>query len=44
MVKAVTRKLGLKADGETLERRQPIGQVADQHSRIKERPGSFFVV
>lgn len=44
MVKAVTRKLGLKADGKTLERRQPIGQVADQHRRIKERSGRIFVV
>ena len=28
MVEAVARKLGLKADGETLERRQAVGQVS----------------
>lgn len=36
VVEAVARKLGLKADGETLERRQPVGQVAGRHSGIKE--------
>lgn len=36
VVEAVARKLGLKADGEALERRQPVGQVAGRHSRVKE--------
>lgn len=36
MVEAVARKLGLKADGETLERRQPVGKVAGRHIGVKE--------
>lgn len=44
MVEAVAWKLGLKADGETLEWRQPVGQVAGQHSGIKERSGPDFTV
>lgn len=42
MVEAVAWKLGLKADGETLEWRQPVGQVAGQHSGIKERSEPNF--
>lgn len=36
VVEAVTRKLSLKADGETLERRQPVCQVAGQHTGVRE--------
>lgn len=39
VVEAVPRKLGLKADGETLERRQAVGQVAGQRLRIWGRAG-----
>lgn len=42
VVEAVARKLGLKADGETLERRQPVGQVAGQQTGIKEGSEGFF--
>ena len=46
VVEAVSGELGFKADGETLERRQPVGQVADQHQGVKERSGrsSLFLV
>lgn len=33
MVETVTRKLGLKADGETLQRREAVGQVAGHQLR-----------
>lgn len=42
VVEAVARKLGLKADGETLERRQTVGQVAGQHTGVKEGSGGFL--
>lgn len=43
MVEAVAWKLGFKADWETLEWRQPVGQVAGQHSRVKEGSRGFYL-
>lgn len=41
----MSRELGLKADGEALERCQPVGQVTGQHSGVKgETTGEFFLL